>query len=245
MTPRLVHRQPASVGTPQLASMAGRPADDEVVTDVKRCEVMLPTVSVPEGDELSPSEAATALAVFARYELSLAKVRELCLAPPRTRRLMDSAHLRIGLADLGYIVSGAALFDLVTLADPSAIGVLELQTWLDIVCLRKRIQAEEERERDIREAHVALGGSNKADKVAIKPLLDVMHSFAIRGDLVAAREAIAAKRLLAVESVLALGGEFDEDELDQIKSDTDLVDFDDLCTFTGVLAETRDSFTPP
>lgn len=192
--------------------------------------VRVPRGDLPRGDDLTPGEAATALAVFASFELPARRVRELRLAPT-TIRVMSAESLRVALADMGFALGGAALFDLVSLADPSAIGVVAMQTWLDVVRHRKLLRREEERERAVRGAYIALGGTrSKSDKVALAPLLDVMQRFGIQVDTTRALEAIVTKRLAAVEEVLGMGGELDDEEMDEMKS-TSLVNFDDLTEF--------------
>ncbi|KAG8469594.1 hypothetical protein KFE25_006049 [Diacronema lutheri] len=198
----------------------------------------VPPAVLPEGDELTASEAATARAIFDSFVLPPSRVRELRLAPANVR-VMESDKLRLALAEMGFVVGGAALFELVAQADPSAVGALTLPTWLDCVRHRKSVAAKAEREADIRDAYAALGGiSGKADKVALKPLLDVMRRFRIEADIAQALEAVVLRRLAAVDEITALGGALDDDDWADVK-DATRCDFHDLCAFAEAVSGGR------
>jgi hypothetical protein len=214
------------------SSAAAARAGDEAEDDSPLIEI--PPARLPVGSELSAAESATARAVFDSYCLPPARVKELRLAPP-TAEVMETEMLRLALAEMGYVVGGAELFGLVSAADANAIGVVERETWMAVIRLRKRLAADAERQAESLRAYVALGGTvGKTDKVALKPLLDIFQAFGVAADLGRANEAIVSRRMKLVEEVLAMGGELEEDELDELKS-TERVDFDDLNAFAGAL----------
>jgi hypothetical protein len=200
--------------------------------------VEIPEAQVPAGDDISSIELAAARAAFDSRTLDAARVRELRLTPT-TVCAIESDKIRPALAELGVTVGGAELFNIVALADPGAVGVLTRKTWMDVVRWRKRLAAEAEREAGTLCAYVALGGTNaKAEHVRLAPLLGVMEAFGCGADVAKAKEAIVSRRLRAMEEVLALGGELEDDELDELKA-TERIDFEDLRAFAEALTGPR------
>lgn len=202
-------------------------ADDEPLVDI-------PDHNLPDGDELNASELSTAHAVFASNVLEAARVKELRLAPGV--EVMECEKLRISLGDLGYVVGGAQLFELVAMVDPSAIGVLTRDTWLAAIRHRKRLAAQAAKEAEQLKAYIALGGTTeKTERVPLKPLVDAIREFGLDVDIASAVKAVVDERMLVVADVLAMGGELDDDEVEAFQN-TSHVDFADLRVFSGYVA---------
>lgn len=149
---------------------------------------------------------------------------------------MECEKLRVALSDMGYVVGGAQLFELVAMVDPSALGVLTRDTWLAALRHRKRLAAQAANEAEQLKAFIALGGTSaKTERVPLKPLVDVMREFGLDVDIASAVKAVVDERMLVVADVLAMGGELDDDEVAAFQ-DASHVDFADLRAFSEHVA---------
>jgi hypothetical protein len=206
---------------------------ESAVDDIPLVEI--PASTLPDGDELSAVELSTAHAVFLSNMLEAARVKELRLAPPGVE-VMECEKLRVALGDMGFIVGGTHLFELVAMVDPTAIGVFNRDTWLAAIRYRKRVAAQAAKEAEQFKAYIALGGTiGKTERVPLKPLVDVIREFGLDVDIGCAMKAVVEQRMHVVADLLAMGGELDDDEVDQFQN-TSHVDFADLRAFSGYVA---------
>lgn len=132
--------------------------------------------------------------------------------------VMDASQLRPAFAELGDTVEGAGLFALVQLADPDGDGVMPLERFLEVVKVRREQIEKARQEKQLVDAYVALGGSEDREKrVASDALLAITKDFVGDEAAAAALAAVVKHKYKAVQEVLDMGGELDEEEEEELK----------------------------
>ena len=151
--------------------------------------------------------------------------------------VMNAADLREAFSAMGDEVPSKDLFPLVQAADPDGDGVVTLQSFLEVVQIR-RTQLETIRAQQLLvEAYVSLGGDADRDaKVKSGILSAVASDFVGAGATERGLAAVRKHKMKAVQEVLDMGGALDSDEEEELK-DTSKLGFDELEAFAAALAE--------
>ena len=146
--------------------------------------------------------------------------------------VLDAADLRQAFADLGDEVASKDLFSLVQQADPDGDGVVTLSRFIEVVEMRRQ-QLEKQREEALLvEAYVALGGNSDRDVAVKSSLLSAIASdFVGAGAAGRAMEAVVAHKMKAVQELLDMGGQLDEEDEAELK-DTKRLDFEEVKAFS-------------
>ena len=145
--------------------------------------------------------------------------------------VMDAGQLRLAFAELGDTVEREQLFALMQQADPESEGVMPLERFLQVVRARREQLEKARREKEVNDAYLALGGSEDREKrVASDPLVAIASDFV--GDAAAAGlQAVVAHKMKAVQELLDMGGQLDEEDEAELK-DTKRLDFEEVKAFS-------------
>ena len=145
--------------------------------------------------------------------------------------VMDAGQLRLAFAELGDTVEREQLFALMQQADPESEGIMPLERFLQVVRARREQLEKARREKEVNDAYLALGGSEDREKrVASDPLVAIASDFV--GDAAAAGlQAVVAHKMKAVQELLDMGGQLDEEDEAELK-DTKRLDFEEVKAFS-------------
>ena len=145
--------------------------------------------------------------------------------------VMSADQLRLAFSELGDVVEREKLFALVQHADPEGEGVLPLRRFLEVVRARREQLEKARREREITEAYIALGGSEDREKrIASDALVAIASDFVGEEAAAAALQAVVKHKMGAVQELLAMGGELDEEEAVELH-DTRRLGFEEVKAF--------------
>ena len=116
-------------------------------------------------------------------------------------------------------------------ADPEGEGVLPLRRFLEVVRARREQLEKARREREITEAYIALGGSEDREKrVASEALVAIASDFVGEEAAAAALQAVVKHKMGAVQELLDMGGELEEEEAVELQ-DTRRLGFEEVKAF--------------
>jgi len=146
--------------------------------------------------------------------------------------VMDAGQLRLAFAELGDTVEREKLFALMQQADPESEGVMPLKRFLAVVRTRREQVDKARREKEVTEAYIALGGSEDREKrVASDSLVAIASDFLGDTAAAAALQAVVTHKMKAVQELLGMGGQLDEEDEAELK-DTKRLDFEEVKAFS-------------
>ena len=146
--------------------------------------------------------------------------------------VMDAGQLRLAFAELGDTVEREQLFALMQQADPESEGVMPLERFLVVVRARREQLEKARREKEVNDAYLALGGSEDREKrVASDPLVAIASDFVGDAAAAAGLQAVVAHKMKAVQELLDMGGQLDEEDEAELK-DTKRLDFEEVKAFS-------------
>ena len=145
---------------------------------------------------------------------------------------MDAGQLRLAFAELGDTVEREQLFALMQQADPESEGVMPLERFLLVVRTQREQLEKARREKEVNDAYLALGGSEDREKrVASDPLVAIASDFVGDAAAAAGLQAVVAHKMKAVQELLDMGGQLDEEDEAELK-DTKRLDFEEVKAFS-------------
>lgn len=146
--------------------------------------------------------------------------------------VMDAGQLRLAFAELGDTVEREKLFALMQQADPESEGVMPLKRFLAVVRTRREQLEKARREKEVTDAYLALGGSEDREKrVASDALFAIASDFLGDAAAAAALQAVVTHKMKAVQELIDMGGQLDEEDEMELK-DTKRLDFEEVKAFS-------------
>ena len=145
--------------------------------------------------------------------------------------VMDASQLRVAFSELGDMVEREQLYTLVQQADPDGDGVMPLERFLEVVKTRREQIEKARQEKEVADAYIALGGSEDREKrVPSDALLAITKDFVGDAAAAAALESVVKHKMKAVQELLDMGGELDDEEEAELK-DTRTLEFAEVKAF--------------
>eukprot|EP00316_Scyphosphaera_apsteinii_P017536 CAMPEP_0119319680 /NCGR_PEP_ID=MMETSP1333-20130426/50053_1 /TAXON_ID=418940 /ORGANISM="Scyphosphaera apsteinii, Strain RCC1455" /LENGTH=200 /DNA_ID=CAMNT_0007326151 /DNA_START=77 /DNA_END=679 /DNA_ORIENTATION=+ len=150
--------------------------------------------------------------------------------------VVDAAELRVLFLEMGDEVESKQLFELVQMADEDGEGTVCWERFKLTVKTRSEWLDRQRKQKLLSEAYVALGGSqDREQSISSAALLAITTDFLGPEATAAGLEGAVASKQKAIQVVLDMGGQLDEEDEAEMKN-TELLSFEDLESYASALA---------